>query len=484
MLHLNLRQSKIRSLSPFVSTPAPAAKAALPREDVEPYFVTRLVSRLVPFLISKWSIVLVALAIRLAVTGFLYPDQMDPSRNHWHFAFENGKVAYAIVNGHGLSSPLFEDTGPSAWQVPVYPYLIAGIFEIFGVYSKASALALLAFQALISALTCIPVFFVARKTFGEHVALFSAWTWALFPLGIYWPAERIWPTWLATLLLTVLFLLTLRFEHPVRLRAFAGYGLLWGFTALTEPIALTVLPIMLGWIGIRLLMQRQRWFMPLTVASLAFILSVTPWFIRNYELFHRFIPFRDSMGLELLIGNNGDTSHWLSASLGSARTEKIGPWHNDAEWQRFKQIGELAYMDECKAKADAFIHTHHRWYAIVTVRRFVFIWTHFWSFSSYYLAQEPDDPVNIAFSTLFTLLTLVGLRRAFYVNKPVAILYALVLLFFPVVFYFTHVEVYFRRHIDPIMVVLAVYGVMGFFGSKKKSRCPFPPSIDALEAAP
>jgi len=41
--------------------------------------------------------VLVALALRLAVVGFLYPDQMDPSRNHWHFAFENGKVAYSIV---------------------------------------------------------------------------------------------------------------------------------------------------------------------------------------------------------------------------------------------------------------------------------------------------------------------------------------------------------------------------------------------------
>jgi uncharacterized membrane protein len=37
-----------------------------------------------------------------------------------------------------------------------------------------------------------------------------------------------------------------------------------------------------------------------------------------------------------------------------------------------------------------------------------------------------------------------------------------VLLFFPVVYYFTHVETYFRRQIDPIMLVLAVYGVMGF----------------------
>jgi len=238
--------------------------------------------------------------------------------------------------------------------------------------------------------------------------------------------------------------------------------LLWGFTALTEPIVLTVLPIMLGWVGIRLLQRKERWFLPLAVVSLTFVISVTPWFIRNYEIFHRFIPFRDSMGLEMLLGNNGDTSHWLPASLGSALTRKIGPWHNDAEWQRFKQVGELAYMAECKEKADAFVRTHHRWYAIVTVRRFVFIWTHFWSFSPYYLAQEPDDPVNVAFSTLFTLLTLIGLRRAFRENKSVAALYALVLFFFPVVFYFTHVEVYFRRQIDPLMLVLAVYGVMGF----------------------
>jgi 4-amino-4-deoxy-L-arabinose transferase-like glycosyltransferase len=406
--------------------------------------------------------VLVGLAIRLVVVGFLYSDQMDPSRNHWHFAFENGKVADSIVQGHGFSSPLFEDTGPTAWQTPVYPYLIAAVFLIFGTYSKASALVLLSGQALIAALTCLPVFFAARKTFGDRVALFSGWAWALFPLSIYWCAERIWPTWLATLLLTILFLMTLHFERPVGLRSWIGYGLLWGFAALTEPIMLTVLPVMLGWIGYRLYQQKERWFVPLTVASLTIILSVCPWFLRNYMVFHRFIPFRDSMGLEMRIGNNGDTSHWLPCSLGSASVVKTGPWHNDAEWQKFKRIGELAYMEENKKEAIAFIRTHPRWYAVVTVRRIVFIWTHFWSLNPAYLAQEPDDPVNIAFSTLFTLLTIVGLRSAFRENQPVAVLYALVFLFFPVVFYFTHVEVYFRRQIDPMMVVLAVYGILSW----------------------
>ncbi len=422
--------------------------------------------------------VLVALAIRLAVVGFLYPDQMGPSRGHWHFAFEQGKVAYSIVQGRGFSSPLFENTGPTALLPPVYPYLIAGVFFIFGTYSKASALVLLSLQALMSALICLPVFFAARKTFGERVALFSGWAWALFPLGIYWPAERIWPTWLAALLLTILLSTTLHFERLVSMCAWIGYGLLWGFTALTEPVCLTVLPIMLGWIGLRLYQQKERWFMPLTVASLTIIFSVSPWFIRNYEVFHRFIPLRDGMGLEMYVGNNGDTSYWQSNSLGSALTHKIGPWHNDAEWQRFKQIGELAYMAECQQKAFAFIRANPRWFAIVTVRRFVFIWTHFWSFSHYYLQQEPDDPINVVFSTIFTLLTLIGVGRAYRVNKPVAVLYALVFLFFPVVFYFTHVEVYYRRQIDPLMLVLAVYAVAGI-GSNLKYE-----SGNDLQAAP
>ena len=156
--------------------------------------------------------VLAALAIRLVVMVFLLPEQLDPSRDHWHFGYETGRIARSIVQGHGFSSPLFAETGPTAWMSPVYPYIVAGVFKVFGIYTKASAVVLLSLNALTSALTCIPIFLIARRTFGGRAAKWAGWGWVFFPYAVYFPVERIWETWLATLLMTLLFLFALHLE--------------------------------------------------------------------------------------------------------------------------------------------------------------------------------------------------------------------------------------------------------------------------------
>src|SRR5208283_4896298 len=73
------------------------------------------------------------------VMVFLLPEQLEPQRDHWHFGYEAGRIARSIVQGRGFGSPLFEDTGPTAWMTPVYPYLVAGVFKLFGTYTKLSA---------------------------------------------------------------------------------------------------------------------------------------------------------------------------------------------------------------------------------------------------------------------------------------------------------------------------------------------------------
>src|SRR5262249_17672106 len=76
-----------------------------------------------------------ALAIRLALMLFLSTYQISSEQNHWPFGFETGRIAQALAEGRGFSSPFQEPTGPTAWLAPIYPLILALIFKGFGVYS-------------------------------------------------------------------------------------------------------------------------------------------------------------------------------------------------------------------------------------------------------------------------------------------------------------------------------------------------------------
>jgi hypothetical protein len=96
-------------------------------------------------------------------------------------------------------------------------------------------------------------------------------------------------------------------------------------------------------------------------------------------VFHRFIPMRDSMGLELWMGNNGDNLRWTS--------DDLHPLHDTQELAAYN-AGELAYMDHKAAQAKAYIHDHPGWYAWMCMRRAVYLWTGYWSWDQRYLAME------------------------------------------------------------------------------------------------
>ena len=392
---------------------------------------------------------LAALAVRLAVIPFLYHDWMDPFvLEHWAF----GRIARSIASGHGFGSP-FADTGLSALLPPVYSYLLAGIFKIFGIETKASVLAALSLNSLFSALTCVPVFLLARQAFGTRVAKWAGWGWAFSPYGVYYGADWAWSTCLVALELCCLFRFAWRLENSSRKRDWILFGVLCGFSALTEPVVMAVLP----WLGIWTLYRRFRlgraWKVQMIAVALAGMATLSPWLVRNYMLFHRFIPVRSGYGLELYIGNNGYSQHWVNRSL--------HPNHNDAELQEYERAGEIAYMDHKLQQAKDYIRSHPEWFAWMTFRRIVYMWTGYWSFDRAYLKDEPLDPPNIFVNTTMTLLGLWGLRRVWQRDSGLGVRFAIVLLFFPLTYYFSHPETYYFRPVDPLIVVLAAIAVAG-----------------------
>ena len=390
-----------------------------------------------------------ALVVRLAVIPFVYRDWTDPFVvEHWAF----GLVARSLVAGHGFGN-VFANTGPTAVLPPVYAYLLAGIFKIFGVETRAAILAALSLNSLFSALTCVPLFLLARQAFGDRVAKWAGWGWAFSPYGIYYGADWAWSTCLLTLELACLFLFALRLENSSRTRDWLLFGFFGGIAALTEPVSLSVIPLLGLWTLYRRYRQRRPWKIPLAAAALAALAVMSPWLVRNYELFHRFIPVRSGIGLELYIGNNGYSTRWVNSSL--------HPNHSDDELGEYERVGEMTYMDHKLQQGKAYVRSHPAWYAWMTLRRMVYMWTGYWSFSHEYLKDEPLDPPNIFVNTTMTILGLLGLRRVFRLDSSLAMRFAIVLFFFPLAYYFTHPETYYFRPVDPLIVVLAAVAVAG-----------------------
>ena len=242
-------------------------------------------------------------------------------------------------------------------------------------------------------------------------------------------------------------------EHSSRTRDWLLFGLLGGIAVLTEPVVLSVVPLLGLWTLYRRYRNRTSWATPLLAASLAGLGVLSPWFVRNYEVFHRFIPVRSGYGLELYIGNNGYTQHWVNRGL--------HPNHSDRELAEYERVGEVAYMDHKRQQAEDFIRRHPAWFVRMTFRRIVYMWTGYWSFERTYLKDEPLDPPNVFVDTTLTILGWLGLRRVFQTDVALAARFAIVLLFFPLAYYFSHPETYYFRPVDPLIVVLAAVTVAG-----------------------
>jgi hypothetical protein len=397
-----------------------------------------------------WA-VLIALALRLLVVGFVYQGFLEPGRDHWEFGYELGKISYSIANGHGFSNPYWIETGPTAMITPVFPYLMSSVFLLFGAYTKAAALVVLFFNSLVSALTCIPIFFLARNSLGPRAAVAAAWTWAFFPYAVYFSASSMWYHSLVALLLTLLLLIASYLETRTRLWMWAGFGFLWGFAALTTPVVLAVPPFLGGWVCYRLHRNQRNWRMPAATAVFALLATVAPWMARNYLTFRQPVFLKDNFWMEVCVGNLGNASHWWN--------DAAHPAGNNAELAEFRQLGELGYMIRERRQGLAFLKNYPGIYLWRCFRRVVYMWTGFWSLSPEYLRGEPLDLANTFFCTIFTALAMTGLYRAFSVSRNAAMPYALTLLAFPLVYYLTHSEISYRLPIEPELVILASFAV-------------------------
>lgn len=405
---------------------------------------------------SLFWIVTVALVLRLGwiIAGHTY--RFKTADDNFSFGWEMGRIGAALASGRGFSDPFGPATGPTAWEPPLYPHLLAGVFLVFGTYSKASAFVLLALNSVFSAITCIPVYRIAQRVFSEKVAVGSAWAWALLPNVMFWCTRSVWETSLSALVLATIIWLSLVMEERDGLVPWIQFGLLWGIAALTNPSLLSFLPAAGLWIWYRRAKHGKQSLAGVVLASAVFLACITPWMMRDYRTFGKFVFIRDNFGAELRLGNgNGADGTWM---------EYLHPTNDVYAMRQFQQMGEVAYIAMRKQEAVDFIRADYGRFLSLSVKRFVYFW-----------AGSPKSTrppwLNEAKNSLFlasSVLTFWGLARALRLGKPGAQLLFWLILLFPVAYYVVFPMPRYRHPIEPEMTILCVFLVTEATGTSTK----------------
>ncbi|HUD21485.1 MAG TPA: glycosyltransferase family 39 protein [Acidobacteriaceae bacterium] len=395
-------------------------------------------------------IMLVSLAIRMVVVYFTYRDLPDVDKYCERFGWEVGWVARALASGRGFTSPYHLFSGPTALVPPLYTWLLAGVFRLFGIYSLKSGFIILSINSLFSTLTCIPVYFSAKYSLGMRGARVACLAWAVYPFAIYFSAARVWEYALTTLLFTICFCIAQRIHRFTNPLAWICFGALYGLTALSNSAVLAVLPFLLllalwkGW------QAGRRWLFHGVLAVAGVFIVIAPWTLRNSRVLHVLCPVRDNFWLEFYLGNFGDTS--------DPNPAYAHPADNPVEMQKYLSLQETAYLAEKHALAVNYVRHHPLFFVYVSLRRVVYYWSGFWSFSHEYMQREPFELPNILFCGTMTLLMLRGARRLWRENRDAALPYFILIAIFPLAYYITHPAMDYRQPIEPAVVVLAIAG--------------------------
>jgi hypothetical protein len=174
---------------------------------------------------------------------------------------------------------------------------------------------------------------------------------------------------------------------------------------------------------------------------------VSPWLVRNYQVFGKFIFVRDNLPLEMYEANNDQsTGLW---------TRNEHPGNNPEAMHRFQELGELDFMAEKQQQVRQFIREHPSRFAWFTVERAAYFWI-----------APPQAAIVAGYDLMISrhtnflmgaILAFGGLWLTIRNRKRGAFLLACFLLIYPLPYYLVMPFVRYRHPIEPEMLMLIVY---------------------------
>ena len=272
------------------------------------------------------------------------PDNPESFRLARNLA-EKGQFANPFV-------PL--DTGPPAHVAPQHFLLFSHC--LIRVVRREGKLAYMQSNGLATILLCLQLalFPIFSKVLGmgELNGVVAAVLWIVAKVGLALPPNHQavvmfgWDSFYTALLIAIA---ACCFRRYLDLSANGKSSLAWILGCLAGVLSLlstTAGFIFFGWLGWLAWKDRQTFFKKShLVIVLLPIVIVAPWIVRNYLVFHRFIPVRDNFGLELAVSNNDCARFGIQRNFETGCFQKEHPNANLDEAKKVLEMGEPKYND-------------------------------------------------------------------------------------------------------------------------------------------
>jgi len=403
-------------------------------------------------------ILIVSILIHLGFNGMLLQLLGErPGTTEYRAIAEN------LVRGNGF---VMEAGGPPMlWRPPLYIFLLAGIYPLFGV----RYVPVLFVQILLNSLTCCLAYILSKDIFDRQVGLLTAFLLALHPLFLY-NSARVMTEVLFTFLLVVSTLSILWFAKTLQGRYAILCGIFVGLTTLCRSswqyFPLFLVPV-LGLLHKKrhgaALVLKKSW---IVVAGM--VLMVAPWTIRNYVASGgEFIFVTTDAGYALWVGNHLptrglDDDALSEEGLQTLRRDMAAVLSVDPDPKMLEKIFEISW--ESKKNSDRLVREALRemWaHPFQTGALWIKKIFHFWFFYMGQRAEMVQIPILLIQAGVL-VPALIGLyfswtqpRRPFLLVPIAVVGYHLLL------HVVTLANVRYSTPLLPYVTMLASYGIQG-----------------------
>jgi len=246
----------------------------------------------------EWLFLALIVVVAVVVRAALMPGDAAPVPGS--DGDEYDAYAWNLAQGQGYRgpSPAYSDREHlTSWRMPGPSLVFAAIYRVTG-HRPAAAVAA---NILMSAATCVVLFYITRRFYPDPAGWIVAGAYAVWPHAVPISAAiSSEPLYVLLFMLFILHSFTLA-KRPTVIHIIAS-GLLLGALLYARPHAF-FLPCIAGWI---VLVFWPNWRRIVAVSGLFAVVGLMflPWVVRNYRIHERFVPFTTQGGEALLLGAN------------------------------------------------------------------------------------------------------------------------------------------------------------------------------------